>query len=136
MAIVDFINLGADLQVVVADADPRTSGVDVPKGSLILLNDGTASFFKSGTLSTDWSLSLLGSGTADKVPKFIGTGASGVIGNSAITDNGSIIQLGLLTYASSDIYNSSFYASSSGIDLSTITWAGASSTTNALPVPN
>lgn len=90
MALVDSTGI-ANLQIVIADADPRTSGIDAPLGSLVLLNDGTASFFKSGSLTTDWSLSLLGSGTGTYIPKFTGTGASGVIGNSSITDDGSNI---------------------------------------------
>jgi hypothetical protein len=81
MALIDYINLGYDLQIIVADTDPRISGIDVPQGSLVLLNDGSASFFKSGTLSTDWSLSVLGSGTTQSVPVWT---SSGILGNSKI----------------------------------------------------
>ena len=120
MAIVDYINLGTDLAIVVADADPTTSGIDVPVGSLLVLNNGSASYFKSGSLSTDWSLSLLGSGTVNKITKFTGTG---VVGNSNIQDDGTTV-----TFLSA--ISASSFSSASGVALiAGTTWAGVTQDT-------
>lgn len=128
MALIDSYNIGANIQVVTADADPRTSGVDVPVGSLLLLTDGSASFFKSGALTTDWSLSLLGNGTSGKIPKFTG---SGVIGDGGLSDSGTQITSSLPLVLNSSLTAANLLLYQTVGATASITWAGASNTTEA-----
>lgn len=124
MAIVDILPLG-NLNIIVADADPSVPGndIDAPQGSLVVLNTGAASFFKTGTGVNAWGTSILGTGSANTISKFTGTGT---IGNSTITDTGSLITLSSLTNATGGIYNGSFLASNAGQTTSSISWLGTS----------
>lgn len=93
----------------------------------------------TGTASWNWSYSsvnnsnqsatIAGATTANALAKFNSTG--GLIADSNIIDNGSLIQLNVASYHTGGVYNSSFYASQSGLDISPVTWLGTSGTTNA-----
>jgi len=57
MAVLDKITIGSQ-SIIVVDSDPTINGVAAALGSLILLNDGSASYVKSNTGITAWSKTI------------------------------------------------------------------------------
>lgn len=57
MAILDRITIGSK-EIVVVDTDPTIDGVDVPVGSLILMNDGSGSYLKTDVTDTAWTKNI------------------------------------------------------------------------------
>lgn len=53
MAIIDRITIG-NQEIAVVDADPTISGLDLPIGSIVTVNDGSYIFYKVGPLNTDY----------------------------------------------------------------------------------
>lgn len=83
MALLDLITVG-NQQIIVVDADPTITGVDAPTGSLILLSDGSGTYIKTNTGTTNWSKSVSAANLADITT--VGTITSGTWQGTAIAN--------------------------------------------------
>ena len=85
MAILDSITIGQQ-QIIIVDTSPLISGITATTGSLILMSDGSGSFIKSGTNSSNWTQNITTQNQGT-----IGTVSSGIWNGSTISS----IYLGL-----------------------------------------